>query len=397
MTYSPISSISFADSPSLDAFRRLRVSNPTMLIDEKSVTASPIVGNAASGGGSFSKPANRASFYLTTGGVGSLARRQTRQRAVYQPQKSQHISATFTLGTLTAGIVQRVGYFDDSNGLFFEANGTSLGFVVRSSTSGSPVDVVIDRAQWSDKLDGTGPSGVTFDPTKSQILDIDFQWLGVGRVRFGFVIGGLAVSCTSSYHSNVLAGVYMANPNLPVRWEILGQSSAAVVTMEAICAAVTSEGGFDGRGITIAHDNDGVAKSIGAAAFGEVLAVRMTSTGVLVGISFPEQFTVLCSTTANFLWEVWLNATGMSGGAWSAPAAALTEQNTTRTGTYTGGVKLASGYVSTNISQALASLPLAAGLGYDINTASADILSLRVYNLTGTNSYYSSFIVRQEA
>lgn len=384
------------DGPGIDAFGRLRVSNPLQLIDEKAVAASPSLGNFASGGGSFSKPANRSSFYLTSGGIGSLARRQSRQRAIYQPGKSQHIDQTFTLGTLTPGIVQRIGYFDDNNGIFFEANGTALRMVIRSKITGTPVDVAIERADWIDKLDGTGPSGLVFDPTKSQILDIDFQWLGVGRVRFGFVIGGCLCHVAESIHANLLAGVYMTNPNLPIRWEILGVSSAAAVTLEVICGSVTSEGGFEQRGITIAHDTNGVPKSASAGAYVEVIAVRLSTLGIEFGISFPEMLSAVCTTAANFQWELFLNAGGMSGGTWTVPAGSITEQNTTRTGTYSGGVKILSGFVSNAVSLASIKLPPSAGLGYDINTASADVLSLRIYNLAGNNSFHGGLVMRQE-
>jgi hypothetical protein len=385
------------DGSQADAFGRVRVSSPYQLIEEKAVSASPAVGNFASGGGSYSKPANRSSFYLTTGGIGSLARRQTRQRAVYQPGKSQHIEVTFTLGALTPGITQRVGYFDDSNGLFFEADGTDFYFVIRSKITGSVVDTRIPRSLWSDKLDGYGESGILFDPTKSQILNIDFQWLGVGRTRFGFVIDGQAITCASNMHANNRVGVYMTTPNQPVRWEVLGASSAAAVTLEAICASVSSEGGFEFRGITIAHDTDGTAKAITAAAYAEVMAVRLTAAGALSGTSLPVRLSIITPTDGDFLWELWLNATGPTGGTWSTPTASLTEQNTTRTGAYTGGVKLDSGFVSAALSSENLPVSLSSGLGYDINAAVADILSVRVYNLAGNNNYHCSLTMRQEA
>lgn len=401
MAYNYPGTFALADSGSADAFGRLRISNPLRLLDEKAVAASPVLGNFASGGGSFSKPANRSSFYLTTGGVGSLARRQSRQRGIYQPGASQEVHATFTFGTPTTGIRQRVGYFDDNNGLYLELDGTTgLSFVVRSKLTGSVVNTAIARAAWQDKLDGTGPSGLTLDLTKSQILAIDFQWLGVGRVRFGFIINGLYVQCAVANQANIGVGVYMSNPNLPLRWEVEGVSSAAVVNLEAICGSIQSEGGFPSRGVSFAHDTDSVVKAVnGTYAYGEIIAIRLNAANQDLATSTPIYGSVLCTTTGAFMWEVWLNVAGMSGGAWTTPPGGVTEQNTTRTGSYTAGtgIKLASGWSVNAAGQLDFTTILNDGLGYDINAAAADILSLRVLNVTGNNDYHAALVMRQEA
>jgi hypothetical protein len=44
-------------------------------------------------------------------------------------------------------------------------------------------------------MDGTGRSGITLDVTKTQIFIVDLEWLGVGRVRLGFVIDGKIYYC----------------------------------------------------------------------------------------------------------------------------------------------------------------------------------------------------------
>ena len=395
--------ISYADSSDLDAFRRLRTSEPLILIEEKNVSAPPIIGNKAEGGATITRQEQKASWLLKTGGVGSKATRQTRQRAVYQPTKSQQISVTFTPGPVTDGIIQRVGYFDDNNGLFFEINGdTDIAMVMRSDTSGSPVDQRWPRSVWSDPLDGSGPSGKTLDLTKSQILSMDFQWLGVGRVRFGFVIDGRFVGVYADNHANLEAGVYMRVPNQPIRWQIESTTSDAVVGLEAICGGVASEGGFEQRGLVIAYDRNGTALT-GASAgnYYELVAVRLDDTGKDIAAAFPINATVLCSTTQNFIWEIWLNGGGTTGGTWATPAGSLCESaidRTMPTAGYTTGVKFASGYVSSRVNTDLADIFGFIGLGYDIATDAADVVSLAIYPLSGTNeSFYGGLTLRQEA
>jgi hypothetical protein len=52
-----------------------------------------------------------------------------------------------------------------------QQNGTTISFVLRTATSGSPSDArTVNQADWNgDKLDGTGDSGYTLDITKAQI------------------------------------------------------------------------------------------------------------------------------------------------------------------------------------------------------------------------------------
>lgn len=47
----------------------------------------------------------------------------------------------------------------------------------------APTENIIAQANWNiDKMDGTGPSGMTLDPTKLNVFDIQFQYLGAGNI-----------------------------------------------------------------------------------------------------------------------------------------------------------------------------------------------------------------------
>jgi hypothetical protein len=72
-------------------------------------------------------------------------------------------------------------------------NGTTAEMVIRK---GGVDNEIVPQSQWNvDRLDGTGPSKVNIDFTKSQIFVTDYQWLGVGRVRFGFYAYGKIHYC----------------------------------------------------------------------------------------------------------------------------------------------------------------------------------------------------------
>ena len=252
----PVATTFPTDGPNFDAFARLRVSNPETIFDSKQIHDNqPLFWDdqvISGSGGSSTWNQNTASTVLSVAATTACNRvRQTFRRFNYQPGKSQLYFVTGTLGNGGSGILQCMGMYDDNNGLFVQNNAGNLQFVRRSSYTGSVVDTVIDQADWNiDKFDGTGTSGITLDPTKSQILFVDFEWLGVGRVRMGWVINGIPIYAHQFVHSNLYAGVYMSTPNVPLRYEIDNDGTGAASELEHICSTVISEGGTQDVGIT---------------------------------------------------------------------------------------------------------------------------------------------------
>lgn len=234
----------------LDAFGRLRVSNPVTLFDSQnryidgeqfsSITAT---------GGNVVYVANESSFNLNVSATsGSSVIRQSKTVQTYQPGKSLLTMNTFAMATLKANLRQRVGYFTEGNGIYFEANGTDLFLVIRSSTTGSVVEERIAQSSWNgDALNGAGSSGITLNPTLTQIFWSDIEWLGVGNVRAGFVINGQFIVCHTFQHANQPGNttVYMTTATLNPRYEITNTgATSGVSTMKQICSTVISEGGF---------------------------------------------------------------------------------------------------------------------------------------------------------
>lgn len=251
--YRPFTDKDFAGGlGGVDSFGRQRISNPEMIFNNKQIFDNqPLYWNdveVSGSGTSTSYSSNTASTTLSVSANTAGKRvRQTYMRFNYQPSKSQLIFMTGVIkksggGT---GIVSRMGLFDDNNGIFLQRNGNTVSFVVRSSTSGSPSDSnSATQANWNiDKMDGSGLSGINLDFSKSQILIIDFEWLGVGSVRVGFVVDGNVFYCHQFNHANLISGVYMSTPNLPIRYEIENSGSGAASSIECVCSAVISEGG----------------------------------------------------------------------------------------------------------------------------------------------------------
>lgn len=231
-------------------FWQAACSNPETLFDYQSQydVGSLLWEDDLTGGASVAHDAPGSAVNLTvTTASGDKVTRQTRQYHRYQPGKSQLVLITFVMAAGQANTEQRVGYFDDDNGVFIKEEAGAVSVVIRSKESGSVVDTEIAQASWSeDTLDGTGPSGVVLDLTKAQIFVVDLEWLGVGRVRVGFDVGGSLYYVHEFVHANSITSVYMTTANLPLRYEIENTGAAAAgLTLKAICGSVVSEGGFE--------------------------------------------------------------------------------------------------------------------------------------------------------
>jgi hypothetical protein len=264
-----------------DAFGRLRVSEAFTLGDYKHTYGiDPNFRDTLTNGGTVTHIANQAAARLaTSNNSSSRAVHQTKMYHNYMPGKSQLIKSTINFYAATTNVTKRTGYFDDLNGIYFEQNGAGvLSFVIRTNTSGTASDARrIVQADWNkDKCDGTGASGFNLDITKTQIVFIDFQWLGVGRVRCGFVHDGQMIIAHEFYNSNNLPVVYMSNPNLPVRCEILNTGTSTGGYFDQICSTVASEGGYIESGIDFSVDTGQTSQSITTAnGMYPVVAIRL--------------------------------------------------------------------------------------------------------------------------
>ena len=241
--------ISYADSGSLDAFSRLRVSNPDTMFSVQCQYAAAAVQMEPFASGTGVTPAHNGDTRMValscTAGTGVSAF-QSFQYSPYAPGKSHFIAVTGVLGTGIAGVTADVGYFDALNGVIFRQNGiTNLQLILRTSTSGTVSDAnIFAQSAWNiDKLDGAGPSGITLDVTKSFILIIDLQFLGMGRVRVGFDINGILYYVHQFENANNLAVPYMQSATLPIQMLLTATGSGATKTSYFKCASVISEGG----------------------------------------------------------------------------------------------------------------------------------------------------------
>ena len=238
--------IGFDDTPAIDAIGRLRVSelNAIESLHFTNTSHPLLTASSLTGGGTATYTRANSSVRLaTTTGATDNVVFQTRRYFRYNPGQSYVMTASGSLGAKKANVRQRLGYFDALNGLFFEQDSSNLKVVYRTDSTGSAVDTAVNQSSWNtDKLNGTGPSGVTIDPSKHILYIIDFLWHGAGRVRWGAVIGGKIIYCHQIDFGNVDTKPYMRTPSLPVRAELSNTAgTASGTTMDVVCFSYSKE------------------------------------------------------------------------------------------------------------------------------------------------------------
>lgn len=328
---------------STDAFGRQRVSEQFTLGDYShiyGVQHPEMLFKKSIGIGNINFDRNQAKAQLFVGSsIGEFAIYQSRKYHYYRPGKSQLVYTSFNFNAPYSFNVKRIGYFDDYNGIYFQNSGLANQIVLRSNVSGNIQEQVISQSNWNkDTCNGSGISKFNLDITKTQLFTTDFQWLGVGRVRAGFVHNGETVIAHEFYNSNNKNTVYWSNPSLPVRAEILNVSAGPgfPIYLDFICATVVSEGGDPEAGIDFDIRTTG-SRIITANNSLPMIAIRM-KTGFN---NSPNRIystlgkLSIISEDNNIAWEVWrlTGSNNILGGSWvNVNDQSATEYNTSATG-----------------------------------------------------------------
>jgi hypothetical protein len=374
-----------------DAFGRLRVSQPYTLFDSQNRYAiDNQFSTSTSGSGAATHLSNESSVSMAVSTTsGDEVVRQTFRVFPYQPGKSLLLLATFKMDTAKTNLRQRVGYFNTANGVFLEQGANGITFVLRTSTSGSVSDArYVAKANWNgDKLDGTGASGITLDLTKTQILFMDFEWLGVGSVRCGFVINGEFIVAHTFHNANTQTSVYMTTAVLPIRYEITNTGTvASSSTMKQICSSLMSEGGYEAT--SIEHSARMVSTTTGTyltTTFKPLVSIRMASTA-LGAVVLPYNLNFLPTTSDNYELALFKNTT-LTTPTWTAVSSDANVEQDLASTSMSGGTLVYSEFTTGKSGR----VPLATGSGYNWDlqlgtslTGVSDIYTLAARTLAST-------------
>lgn len=382
-----------------DAFGRLRVSNPETIFDSKQLYDSqPLFWDDIEESGASTTSSHSTATASTTIGVAATTAgkrvRQTFRRFNYQPGKSQLSFITFVLDDSGSGsgLIRNVGLFDDDNGIYISNVADDYYIILRRSISGSPSDVPVPQISWNiDRFVGSGPSGITLDFTKAQILVIDYEWLGVGRVRVGFVVGGNIYYAHEFNTANLGTGVYMSTPNLPIRYEIENQGAGAAATLETICSTVISEGGQQEIGAArySSTNNTQVTCAVVGTIY-LVKGIRLKSTALSATVKILTAAIQLQSASDDVEWRLIFDPTYSAGPTWGAETNSAVDTCTGAGETVTGGYAFSGGYAATGAANSAhdsltQQVENALLLGSDI-AGTAQTIALCCISLTNTNA-----------
>lgn len=211
----------------MDVVGRLKVSQSQNIYDaDFEYSPQPLRWDTltANGGTIVHLPTQGGVQLAVTTAAGSLAIRQSRPYHRYQPGKTMYMASGTVFGAPLTNNRQRVGFFDDGNGAFFEqgdptaANPTGMGVVIRTDVGGLPSDTRIDLPQWNGDRDLIS----SINWTRIQMIWIEFAWYGAGIIRFGVMIGGIPHIVHQHDVGNRPSQVtpWARTGNLPTRYEL---------------------------------------------------------------------------------------------------------------------------------------------------------------------------------
>jgi hypothetical protein len=281
---------------------------------------------------------------------GSQVIRQTRNVMRYIPGRYNELSYSVRLQTPVAGIRRRIGMFDENNGVYFEDAGDGTYYcVIRSKTSGSVVETRIPRSDWNgDRLDGTGPSSLVANPNTQQMFVINYDWYGVGQVKFGWLIRGHIHTIHTFENSNTITTPWCSTPFLPIRLELTnttGGQTAPYHYMWQGSNSLTTEGEAEKLGIAQNITSPITGRTMAAAnTFYPILSIRLKSSN-LQGIVLPTFFQAATLDNTSVFYKLVTNATLTGANFVDMPDAnAFTQYDISAT-SYTGGTDIDSGFV----------------------------------------------------
>jgi hypothetical protein len=362
MSYLFNDKVGFKDN-AIDAFNRLKTSNPFTLFDSQHRYASNDKWDTFGvTGGTATFLLNESVVNLTVGvTAGAKVTRETKRIFPYQPGKSLLVLNTFAFNTPKENLRQRVGYFGLTggatfgtpyNGIYLEQNGLTLSI---NLASGSLNQITtINQSSWNgDKFDGSGSSGRTLDVSKGNIFWMDIEWLGVGDVRTGFFVDGKPVVAHIFHNDNVNPTTYMTTASLPIRYELENTATtASSSTMKQICSSVQSEGGYEGfaRRYNVTKNGSNPTVLTTQDIQYPMISLRLNPNRLDSAVVPSNLSVVLEQTGSNkpdtVQYRILLNPT-LTGGTWSTHFNGNVDYNVTATAV-TGGTDIIGGYISSS-------------------------------------------------
>ena len=252
------------DEP-LTAFGEMAVAQPTPVAQVDFVYGinNQMILTATTNGGTFTTTDGNL-VVTTSAATGSTAIGYSSKYLKYRDGQGAmgRITGLFTSGV--TGNNQYVGIGTSAlNGYFFGYSGTTFGIHHRSS--GSTVNFYPQSSWTEDVMDGSNsvdnPSGMNLDPTKGNVYQIKFQFLGYGNIFFYIEDKetGDLVNVHQIKYPNTNTIPSLRNPSVNLIWASENTTNNTAVAVKGASGALFVEGQIKELGPKNAIDNNKAA------------------------------------------------------------------------------------------------------------------------------------------
>jgi hypothetical protein len=168
------------------------------------------------------------------------------QRTVYEISRGTYFGwSAYPSG---ATIVFVRGSAGSASGTYSLTATTAVGTFAQTKAGVASTDTFIPQSSWNgEKLDGTGNSGITFDPTKGNVFQIGIQYLGFGVITFKIetAFSGNNAAWTTVHtinNPNTLTTPILSNPSFPFTLASYSAGSTSNLTVSTASYAGFLEG-----------------------------------------------------------------------------------------------------------------------------------------------------------
>ena len=278
--------------------------------------------------------------------AGSKVVRQTKQVMRYIPGRPATLAFAIRLDTPQVGIRRRFGLFNETDGAFFEDDGGTYSYVIRSSASGITTETRVTRENWNgEKFDGNGYTGVTADATKQQMISINYEWYGAGGVTFNWLMKNEPIPSHTFENSNINDLVWCRTPFLPIRVEIENVTGVAGTHyLYQGSNSLIQEGEPEKLGTLLSVSNDITGTTMPLAnTFYPIISLRLKPDN-LQAVMLLRSLQAVTNDNTNVYWRLYENST-LTGASWTdhPDPNSFMQYDTTATAV-TGGTALLSGF-----------------------------------------------------
>jgi hypothetical protein len=155
---------------------------------------------------------------------------------------------------------------------------TAVGTFAETKAGVTPTEVFIPQTDWNvDKMNGAGPSGVTHNPQKFNVYQINMAYLGAGPVSFYIMTSRSGMNASWNLvhviqHPNTLTQSHVSNPSMPFTMAVDSAGSTTNLTVSSASIAGFMEGQKYTTGPRVSYTN--TITTVTAAAFHALFTVR---------------------------------------------------------------------------------------------------------------------------